>query len=676
MEETLAVPAGAGSRSHRQQSASCHGGPQADTRGLPLVAIVGSPNVGKSVLFNALTGAYVTVSNYPGTTVEISRGAAAFQPQTEIIDTPGIVTLPSRTEDERVTARVLLGDTLRAIVQVGDAKNPRRTLLLTIQLAEMGVPLILALNMVDEASVRGIAVNCPLLSEALGLPVIPTVATRGHGLAALTAAVAAARPPALNICYPAAVEQAIAAIVPGLPAGPIAPRSIALLWLGGDAVVEAWLEERVAGQTVEHMRAIRAQAQQVCAEPLAGIIQQARLAFLTGVLPRTVRFSTPAGRGLATTLGRMSTHPLWGLPILAAVLYALYWFVGVLGAGVLVGWLEKTLFGTIVNPWVAAAVERLAPWPLLADLLVGQYGLWTMGMTYALALLLPIVTTFFIAFGVLEDSGYLPRLAALSNRAFTRIGLNGKAVLPMVLGLGCVTMATMTTRILDRRRDRLLVTLLLALATPCSAQLGVVLGILGAISLGATLIWAAMVLLVLLTAGWLAARLIPGERSLLLLELPPLRVPRPGNVLIKTAAHLEWYVKEAVPLFLLGPFLLWTMQTLGVLPRLIAAGEPLVTGWLGLPREASAAFLLGFLRRDFAATGLFALQGQGLLSARQAVVAMVTITLFVPCIASAIMIGKERGTRTAVAMVLLIFPLAFAIGGILERVLRAIGWGA
>ncbi len=640
------------------------------------IALLGHPNVGKSVLFGQLTGHYVTVSNYPGTTVAITRGTARFQPPTEIIDTPGVVTLPPRTEDERVTARVLLSHSLRAIVQVGDAKNPRRTLLLTVQLAEMGVPLVLALNMVDEAKIRGIAINCPLLSDALGLPVVPTVAPRGEGLAALTDALSTARAPQLDICYPDAIEQAVMRIAPALPSAPITPRALALLWLSGDVVIEDWLAERLDEPTLHQLRAARVDVQRVFAQPITTVIQQARLAFLTAVLPRTVQFSAAGGRRLSATLGHLATHPLWGLPVLAVVLYALYWFVGVLGAGTMVGWLERSLFGELINPWVTAMVERLLPAPLLTDLLVGDYGLWTMGMTYALALLLPIVATFFLAFGVLEDSGYLPRLAALSNQIFARMGLNGKAVLPMVLGLGCVTMATMTTRILDRRRDRLLVTLLLALAVPCSAQLGVVLGMLASISFVATLIWAGTVLCILLAVGWLAARLVPGERSLLLLDLPPLRVPRPGNVLLKTLTHLEWYVKEAVPLFLLGTFVLWLLQVIGALPWLIRAGEPLVVSWLGLPREASAAFLIGFLRRDFAATGLFALQAQGLLTPRQVVVSMVTITLFIPCIASVIMIGKERGARTAWAMVLLIFPLAFVIGGVLERVLRAVGWGA
>lgn len=640
------------------------------------IALVGHPNVGKSVLFGYLTGRYVTVSNYPGTTVEISQGTARFQPGSVIIDTPGIISLPPRSEDEQITTRVLLDPAVHTIVQVGDAKNPRRTLLLTVQLAELGIPLVLALNMVDEAQTRGVNINSTQLATALSIPVIPTVAPRGHGLNELTTALDIVQPPNVHICYPDTLEDAIAQMLPLLPPAPFASRALALLWLSSDDVVEAWLLETLDVVHFQQLQLVRTHLQSSLEQPIVTVIQQARVAWLTTMLPEVMRSTLPTTRGWANTLGRLATHPVWGFPVLIAVLYALYWFVGVLGAGILVGWLEKTVFGTWINPWLVGVVQHISPSALLTDLLVGEYGLWTMGVTYALALLLPIVVTFFLAFGVLEDSGYLPRLAAFSNRLFAMIGLNGKAVLPMVLGLGCVTMATMTTRILERRRDRLLVTLLLALAVPCSAQLGVVLGMLGSISLGATLIWGVIMLGILLTVGWLAARFVPGERSLLLLELPPLRMPRLSNVLLKTLAHLEWYLKEAIPLFLAGTLLLWVLQALGVLPWLIRAGEPLVVSWLGLPREASAAFLLGFLRRDFAATGLFALQAQGVLTPRQVVVAMVTVTLFIPCVASVVMIAKERGTRTALAMVGMIFPLALLVGGVLERILRSIGWGA
>jgi ferrous iron transport protein B len=200
-------------------------------------------------------------------------------------------------------------------------------------------------------------------------------------------------------------------------------------------------------------------------------------------------------------------------------------------------------------------------------------------------------------------------------------------------------------------------------------------GMLAGISLGASLIWSGVVALVLLAVGWLAARLVPGERTLLLVELPPLRWPVFSNVLLKTLARLEWYLKEVVPLFLLGTFLLFILDKIGLLALAIRAGEPLVTGWLGLPPEASAAFLMGFLRRDFGATGLFVMQSEGSLTPLQVVVAMVTITLFVPCVASVMVIAKERDWRTALAVIAIVFPLAIVVGGLLYRVLLLVGWG-
>jgi ferrous iron transport protein B len=641
------------------------------------IALVGHPNVGKSVLFQKLTGQRVIVSNYPGTTVEVTRGRLRNLPETTLVDTPGVIAFPPHSEDEQVTGRVLLYEPLRAILQVGDAKNLRRTLNLTIQLVEMGVPLVLALNMMDEANSRGVRLKHDLLAEYLSIPVIPTTAIRSQGIKELTSALQTNQSPNFRMAYPADIEDSIANISTNFSAlqAPISHRSLALLWLSCDPVTENWLQENLDEQNYQALKSQRQILQLSYVDPLSYVIQGARLDYIEGLITAVVTDAGGGWRGISTFLGRWATHPIWGWVILGVVLYGLYWFVGVFGAGTLVGLLEENLFGQVINPWVVEQVNRLVPIPILVDLLVGEYGLWTMGMTYALALILPLVSTFFLAFGVLEDSGYLPRLAALSNSLFQRMGLNGKAVLPMVLGLGCVTMATLTTRVLETKRERLLVILLLALAVPCSAQLGVVMGILAGVSFGAMLIWSGVVALVLLAVGWLAARLMPGERTKLLVELPPMRRPVFSNVVLKTLARIEWYIKEVIPLFLLGTALLFILDRTGILTQIIDLGEPLVAGWLGLPAEASAAFLVGFLRRDFGASGLFVMQSQGLLTPIQIVVAMVTITLFVPCLASVLMIAKERNWRTAAAMVVLIMPLAFIIGGLLYRLLFTIGWG-
>jgi ferrous iron transport protein B len=652
----------------------CHG--EADTmdEAKGSVALVGNPNVGKSVIFHHLTGRYVNVSNYPGTTVEISRGAAPFLPEGMVVDTPGLIMLPVHSEEERITASLLLREPFRTVVQVGDAKNLRRTLRLTVQLAEMGLPLVLALNMMDEAEAQGLRLDTGGLAEALGIPVIPTVAVRSQGMAQLMDTIGVAAATTFRLTYPAPIEDELHRLAVELPPSPISPRALGLLWLSEDAAIEAWLQESLEASLLSRLVERRERLILLLGQPPGETIEGIRQAEVHRLASAALVGDVRRVRSFGERLGDLTTHPAWGLPLLGLVLFGLYEFVGVFGAQTLVGWMEGSLFGRVVNPWLTSWLVRLIPVRLIAEAIVGPYGLWTMGVTYAFALILPIVTTFFLAFGLMEDSGYLPRLAVLSHRLFRIMGLNGKAVLPMILGLGCVTTATMTTRILETRRERLLAVLMLALAIPCSAQLGVVMGMLGAISIQATLVWLAVVAAVLVSVGWLAARVVPGERSPLIMELPPLRLPMTANVVVKTAARVEWYLKEVVPLFLLGSLLVFVLDQTGLLSRLARLTEPLVTGWLGLPAEASLAFLLGFLRRDFGATGLFAMQSRGLLTSAQTLVAMVTITLFIPCIAAVLMIARQHNWRTTAAIVAIVFPLAFLVGGGLRLVLTAVGW--
>jgi ferrous iron transport protein B len=597
------------------------------------IVLLGNPNVGKSALFNALTGLRATVSNYPGTTVEVYRGRLSGT-TTEVVDSPGLNSLLPLSEDEQVTwdlVRSVRGQDGAVVVQVADAKNLRRALLLTLQLGQLEVPTVLVLNMHDEAEARGIRVDLAGLEAALGVPVRATVATRGQGLLGLTSALAHARVPRNHLPLPEDVAGPALALLTGVAPAPAEP----------PAFLSRYHEALLAhADTIARRHATRGEA---------------------------------SGSALSRRLGRLAIHPVWGWPVLAGVLWALYELVGVFGAGTLVNLMEKDLFHGYLNPWATALFSHL-PWALVRDLFVGEYGVITMGLSYGLAIVLPIVLTFFTAFAVLEDSGYLPRLAVMSDRVFRLMGLNGKAVLPMVLGLGCDTMATLTTRILPTKKERLLATLLLALGVPCSAQLGVILAMLAAVPASAAAVWGASVAGVMISVGWLAARVLPGERGDFVVELPPMRLPQLSNVASKTAARVEWYLKEALPLFLVGTLVLFLLDRLNLLGAVIRVGEPVVTGLLGLPKEASAAFLIGFLRRDFAATRLFDMSRNGGLDVTQLVVAMVTITLFIPCIANVFMIGKERGWKTAAAMAGFIFPLAFATGGLVRVLMRALGF--
>jgi len=638
------------------------------------VLLVGNPNVGKSALFGALTGRYVTVSNYPGTTVEIARGTAVLGGlRRTVVDTPGANSFLPTTDDERVTRDVLLEREGGAVIAVGDAKNASRTAMLAVQLSEMEVPFVLALNMTDEAEARGIAVDAAELAGILGVEVVPTVATRRSGVDRLERALGAPRVGIVRPEYPPAVEHAAGRIQALLPASPVSSRALALMVLAGDPSLIEWVRARVSDDDRTAIEEAVATAGAEFRDPLAYVINRSRIQFAERIAARTTRRRETGSKRsrLAGRIEAATTHPIWGLPILGAVLWAAYAFVGVFGAGTLVDKFENTVFGAWINPWAIAAADRFVPFPLVRDLLVGEYGLLTMALTYSLALVFPIVGTFFLAFGVLEDSGYLPRLAVMVNRAMKRIGLNGKAVLPMVLGLGCDTMATLTTRILETRKERLIVILLLALGVPCSAQLTVILAMLGSMSGLAVAIWVGIVLGVLFLVGRMAAAILPGRGSDFVLELPPLRVPRLGNIAIKTLGRIEWYLKEAVPLFVLGTLILFVADRLRVLGAIERAAEPVLSGLLGLPAETAQAFVIGFLRRDFGAAGLYHMAEAGALDTVQVLVAVVTITLFIPCIANFFMIVKERGWKTGLAIAAFIFPFAIAVGAGLGWVLRA-----
>lgn len=636
------------------------------------IALFGNPNVGKSVIFGFLTGRYVSVSNYPGTTVEISYGHTTVDGRRiDVMDTPGINSLVPMSEDERVSRDILLTEKIDAVVQVADAKNIRRTLLLSLQLAEMGIPLLLDLNMEDELEGRGVSIDKERLAALLGVPVLGTVAIRKKGLRELKKRMLSPGAPRLSLTYSAPIEEAAREIEQLLPSSPISRRSIALMILSGDQTLAAWLHEHLSPEAVAAAESIRRTLAERFSEPVAYVINKQRLSKAEAILREVAENNPRPGRGWAERLGRLSMHPVWGLFVMAAVLFALYEFVGRFGAQTAVGWLEKDLFGNIVNPFAERFFSKILSFsPLLRDLIVGPYGLITMALTYALAIILPIVTTFFLFFSLLEDSGYLPRLAVMLNRIFRFMGLNGKAVVPMVLGLGCDTMATMAARIMETKKERVILTLLLALGVPCSAQLGIILGMLGSLPGWASLVWMGVVGGSLVMVGFLSSKILPGQRSDFLVEVPPIRVPTLINIVTKTVARLEWYLKEVVPLFILGTFFLFVLDKSGALPRIQELANPLVVRILGLPPEATEAFLIGFLRRDYGATHFFDMYNHGRLDVTQTLVSLIVITLFVPCLANMLMIVKERGAKAAAAIVSFIYPFAFLAGGVVNWVVR------
>jgi len=652
----------------------CQRHPQdAECAGIDKLVLVGNPNVGKSVIFGLLTGKYVTVSNYPGTTVEVMQGNVSIAGKTRLlIDSPGVNSLIPMSEDEKVTRDILLHEAPNGVVQVADAKNLKRSLLITLQLAEMHLPSVLALNMTDEAMDKGITIDLPQLKKILGIEVVSTIAPQRKGIRELREGMTSPRRATVTVSYHPVIEEYTARIAEKLPPAPISGRSLALMILSEDISLREWLKSNVDESVLHAVEQLRDDCLVKLRTNAAYLINTARIEAAEAIAGAVMKKAEDGGGKILDLVGRMSMHPVFGIPVLLVVLFIVYMFVGKFGAGTLVDFFKNTIFGEYLNPAADALVKKMIPVPILQELLVGEYGLITVALTYAIAIILPITVTFFIAFALLEDSGYLPRLAIMSNRLFNIMGLNGKAVLPMVLGLGCGTMAVMTSRILETKRDRIITTFLLALAIPCSAQLGVILGMLGSLSFVAALVWSGSILIVLFVSGFLASKIVKGERTEFFLEIPPIRVPQFMNILVKTLGRVEWYLKEAVPLFILGTLILFLLHKLNLITALEQATSPVVVNLLGLPAKTAESFVLGFLRRDYGAAGLFAMQQAGELDPIQSVVSLVTVTLFLPCLANFFMIIKERGIMTTVWITAIVFPTAFLFGGGLNWLLRVL----
>jgi ferrous iron transport protein B len=470
--------------------------------------------------------------------------------------------------------------------------------------------------------------------------------------------------------YDPVIEESVVAIAGRLTGDyRLTRRAVALLLLQEDREMQDRVRE-MEGERFPAIESALQEARSRCGGPVDTAITLQRRDAVRGITERVVTHPPKIRISFAERLSRLSMSPLTGLPILALVVwFGLYQFVGVFGGKTLVDLLENGLFGNHLNPWMVAHVQHWIPWKWLSDLFVGEYGMWTLGVTYATALIFPIVGTFFLAFSVLEDTGYLPRLAMLIDRLFKGIGLNGKAVIPIVLGFGCDTMATLVTRILETRRERIIATFLLSLAIPCSAQLGVMTAMLSGHPTAFGL-WAGIMTGIFLVIGYLTSKLLPGGTARFAMELPPLRWPSLSNIATKTFARVQWYFMEVFPLFLFASFAIWVGQLTGLFNLIVRALVP-VTHLLGLPDRAAEAFLFGFFRRDYGAAGLYKLQESGALAGNQLLVSVVTLTIFLPCVAQFLMMKKERGLKMALAMAAFIFPFAIAVGALLNMILLA-----
>lgn len=596
--------------------------------GAKKIVLAGNPNVGKSVFFNALTNRYVEVSNFPGTTVDISYSPLG---KDILIDTPGIYGVSSFNDEERVARDVLIQADI--VINIVNALHLERDLFLTQQIIDLGIPMVVALNMMDEARKNGVEIAIRVLETELGVPVIPAVAIEGEGIQEIKDAVSRASvgrkvPPI------AALLEPVRSFFP--------TTGEALLYLEDDPLIEVPPSlPRQAGKQEE-------------------IYVQRRL-WVNEIALKVVR-ETAEGVSLSARLGQLTLQFIPGMPLLLLFLIAMYYFVGVFIAQAVVNFTKGVVMEGYYSPFMENLVERVfSRQSLPGYILAGEYGILTLTVVYLLGLLLPLVAGFYFSLSIMEDSGYLPRVATLTDRLLVKMGLNGRAIIPIILGLGCVTMAAITTRLLGSQRERIIATALLGIAIPCSAQLGVIFGMVSPLGMGYLFLYLAIIVGVFILLGLIMARVLPGRSTDLLIDLPPLRFPQMKNVFKKTYHRTGHFLKEAAPLFALGALLISLLNVSGALVSVQAFFSPLVSGWMKLPREASTAFIMGIVRRDFGAAGLYSLS----MEPGQTLVSLVAITLFVPCIASVLVIFKERGIKDGLLIWVGSFFTAFLVGGIL-----------
>ncbi|MGL4670264.1 MAG: ferrous iron transport protein B [Methanobacteriaceae archaeon] len=670
--------------------------------------LIGSPNVGKSLIFNKLTGINAIVSNYPGTTVDIDKGHFKHHGHDiEIIDPPGIYSLTTITEEERISKILILENDYDLIIHVINAKNIEKSIGVTLQLLEARKDVILVINMMDEFEKAGFSIDKDALELKLRCPIILSAAAENRGMDELKDAIV--NFDSLNssiekssdnnssnneiketfkfIDYGSEVESAISKIENLLKGEySLSKRSVALLLLETDEDIikivketekskEGEKEENDSDVYLEIENYVKSFSSNVT-EPIE-YLNKLRINELSRKIKNKYTDISPQRKHnsekklpFEEKLSRWMIAPITGLPILLIVLYfGLYQFVGVLGAGEMVDFIESVIFGEYIIPVISNLVYTYIPYVPIQELIIGDYGIVTLGITYAIAIILPIVGMFFLFFSILEDSGYLPRLALLVDKAFKYIGLNGRAVIPLVLGVGCGSMATMVTRTLETKRERTISTIILALTIPCSAQLGIILALLSS-NVTSVAVWAIVILLNFVVVGFVSSKILPGKQPSFFMELPPLRVPKLSNVLSKTYIRLVWYFKELLPLFIIVSIIIWALQMFGIFNYIEMVVKPLVVG-IGLPSEATNSFILGFFRRDYGAAGLYEIRS--LLNQVQITVAAVTLTLFLPCVAQLMVMIKERGFFTAIGIAVLSLTIAFVVGFLLNIVLLAIG---
>jgi len=637
------------------------------------ILLIGLPNVGKSTIFDRLITNKVRIGSYPGSAVTVRRGDLSVNgDDVEIIDIPGVCNLFFNEDNEKVARNIIIDEKPELLVQICDGKNLNRSLVLTSQLAELAVPLVLVINMVDEASQKGVKVKRHKLEEMLGTPVIETIASEGVGVPMLISAFNKGQRPRHPSKLPATLVAAVTELLGLISTDVYREReklALAVFSLAGDHATSLWAQQKIGIHDNETAGQIIKNTTQTFNRPLGLVVSRANDLWAEALYAESVYLSPVTSTPLLNKIGDMALTPISGTIILAAIIALLYFIVGKFTAGIVVDFLTNDFFNLMVSPHLKKAVA-IIPYAFLQELIVGEYGLYTMAVVPVFGLLLPILTVFFFTFGFIEDSGYIPRLSILLDRIFRKIGLNGKAVLPMILGFSCVTMATISTRVLDNKRERFIAIFLLSLGIPCSAKLSVILAILAQVSFAAFLVVFGVVFFLTVATGIILNKLMPVEISHFLMEIPPIRIPSLKNVLAKTYYRSLLFLQEAVPLFIISALGLFFADKIGLLAIIENLLSPIISAFLGLPPKFAESLIMGFIRGEAGVALLKKMVDVGAMNHVQLVVAMVVTILFIPCVTNFMLIIKEQGMQKALAIIVAVTTCAILTGGFLNFFFR------
>ena len=643
------------------------------------IALAGNANVGKSAIFNQLTGLNQTVSNWPGKTVERAEGTLRFKDYIiKVVDLPGIYSLSTYSIEELITRDYLVEEPPDVVINVVDASALERNLYLTLQLLEFEVPLVIALNQVDFAAKKGLRIDVEKLSELLRVPVIPTIAVTGSGISELLVACvevvkSGQKKVQSRIKYGKEVEEYVGKISEVLKEkAPTLTLKYSARWLAlkllekDPQVVELLRRERFGQQILALADAVIEHLEKIHGENSIFIIASERYAIANRIASEVVKITSPPKLTIEEKLSDLTTRGILGYSIMVVIFASVFTTIFYVG-DFLVSVLEDFFFNLLLP-----ALEELliATPPLLAEVIVGGV---LEGVVAALTVVLPYVVPLYLILAVLQDSGYLPRAAFLMDNFMHKIGLHGKAFIPILLGYGCSVPACIGCRIMESDRERFLAAFVTVLI-PCAARTVIILGLVGRyLGLPAAIAIYLFNLILVFLLGRLAYRTFPGEPVGLVMEMPPYRKPLAKAVLMQTWSRTKDFIQIAFPIIVGGSIALQLMGIFGLLHQASNLLEPLTSWWLGLPAVSSIPLVFGVLRKELALILLGDVLGTFdfslVLSPVQMVVFTLVSMLYIPCIATVAALLHEFGLRRTLFIVVVDIALALLVGGIAYRTL-------